>query len=179
MTKDNYQLEIINGDVDEATAQKSIKRILDQVPLLAFSTVDRKTGEPHIANAYYGYTSSLQIVTLTSPQANHSKNIEEHPDVAVNVTNTMQLPASKKSGLELIGKMRRAKGLEATKVYASYMKHLILFSSKKIKESEKGSGPKLSKMMSSKPYIVDVELVKIYDEKTMPPDTVCIAKVTR
>lgn len=179
MSKDKYQLKIINAHINQEKIKSSIKRILNEVPIIAFSTVDRKTGEPHISNTYYGYTNSLQIVTLTSPQSNHSKNIERNPEVAINITNTMQHPSSKKSGLELIGKMRRASGLEATKAYACYIKHVMLFSKKKLKASDRGASPGISKMMTSRPYIVDVELIKLYDEKALPPNTVCVAKVER
>ncbi len=179
MAKDNYKLKILSGDGDEATLKESIRHILDTTPLLAFATVDKESNKPHISNSYFGYSSSLQIITLTSPESNHSKNIENNPDVAVNVTNTMQLPASKKSGLELIGKMRRARGLEATKAYANYFKHMMLFMGQKPKKSDSGGGTSLSKMMTSRPYIVDVQIVKVLDEKRLPPDTSCVAEVQR
>lgn len=179
MAKDNYKLRILGGESDEDTLKNSIRRILDTTPLLAFATVDRSSGKPHISNSYFGYSSSLQIITLTSPESNHSKNIKHNPDVAINVTNTMQLPSAKKSGLELIGKMRRARGLEATKAYANYFKHMMLFMGQKPKKSDSGGGTSLSKMMTSRPYVVDVDIVKVYDEKNLPPDTTCVAEVKR
>ena len=134
---------------------------------------------PHLSNTYYGCSPSLQLISLTSPTSNHSKNVERNPQVAVSITDTTQLPNSKKFGLELIGTMRRAKGLEATAAYAHYFKRMMKKPAKKLSKEDTGEPMKLSKMMSSRPYVVDVSLVKVLDERRLPPDTFCIAEVKR
>lgn len=176
MSRQKYTLTILSGNADEATLQTSIERIINSTPLISFATVG-KDSMPHISNSYFGCTSSLQVVVLTSPEANHSKAIRSNPNVAVSIANTQQLPSSRKSGLELQGKMRQAKGLEAFAAYASYMQHMMPFFRKKVRGKTSPMG--LSKMLGSRPYIIDVDIVKVFDEVALAPDTAYVAQVER
>lgn len=174
MAKEDYSLKLLAGEAKEADIKASIEKILKDTPLLTFATVG-DDNMPHVSNSYYGYSPSLQLISLTSPASNHIKNITRNPQVAVSITNTMQLPTSKKTGLELIGTMRQAKGFEATKAYAQYLKKIIGMP----KAKDGGGGPKLSKMMTSKPYIIDVSIVKVLDEGKFGGDVMIVAEVSR
>jgi general stress protein 26 len=176
MTRQKYTLTILSGNADETTLKSSIERIINHAPLISFATVD-KDNKPHISNSYFGCTSLLQIVVLTSPEANHSKAIRHNPNVAVSVTDSQQLPSSRKSGLELQGKMHQAKGIEAIAAYGSYMRHMMPFFRKKV--HGKTSPMSLTKKLGSRPYVVDVEIVKVFDEVALAPDTAYVARVER
>ena len=172
MNQNEYNLKIVSGTADIETLKNSIGEILAAVPLCTFATTT-PDGAPHITNTFFAYTSKLQIVTLTSPTSGHGVNIRLNSRVEVSIADTTQSPTDQKQGLELVGTMRQASGMESMRAYGAYMKRFM-------DDFKKGGNhPSMSKMMHSRPFVVDVSLVKVLDEKHLENDTLYVAEVSR
>lgn len=175
MSKAKYTLKITTSTlgVDQDNLKHSIDWITKAVPLCTLATVE-KDGTPDICNAYYGVTPKLQIVIMTSPQTQHIKNLRAHSRVAVDVTDTMQSPSAKKFSIEIEGVMRPAKMNEMFSVIVAYIKRMST-----APKSRDGNSIKLSKMLHSKAYIVDVDKIKVMDEINLGTDIMYAAEVSR
>lgn len=172
--KHEYNLRIVSGEVDEKALKRSIKEILSRVNLCTFATM-RPDGTPHITNVFFAVTPELQIATLTSPSSGHGRNVKANPRVEISIADTTQSPTAAKQGLELTGTMRPASVKETLQVFGVYMKRFQKDFSRK-GESHK---PKMSKMLHSRAYLVDIEVVKVLDEQHLENDTMYVAEVSR
>jgi len=79
------------------------------------------TYDKHIwsATAYYTIDKDLTIYFISPPDAEHSKAIENNPEVACAVFDSTQVVTDEKVGMYIRGKAQKIKGLKALKTMLS------------------------------------------------------------
>ncbi|HEY3544181.1 MAG TPA: pyridoxamine 5'-phosphate oxidase family protein [Gaiellaceae bacterium] len=77
--------------------------LLEASTLCAIATVSGP-GRAHINTAYFAWSGEFDLVWLSEPRAQHSKNIAANPSVAVAVYDSAQNWGSSDRGIQLLGK---------------------------------------------------------------------------
>jgi len=155
------KLRFGNKQYSDEKINKSLSAILDSNVLLSMATIKNKK-ESYINTVYYAYSNSLNFYYLSPPSAEHSKNLEKNTSVAASIFDSAQkLPTAKKSGLQIFGESKLAKGkelLEGLSLYAARYVWIVKY----IKS------PKdfFKRIIESKLYIIKPETIKIFDETT-------------
>jgi uncharacterized protein YhbP (UPF0306 family) len=85
------------------------RRLLDASTLCAIATVGAG-GRPHINTAYFAASPHLEIVWLSEPDAQHSRNLRANPSAAIAVYATTQSWGGQDRGIQLFGPAREAGG---------------------------------------------------------------------
>lgn len=99
----------VRKQISAARLKSIARRLLNASTLCAISTVD-PDGRPHINTAYFAWSASLDIVWLSAPEAGHSRNIRQHPSVAIAVYDSRQTWGGSDRGIQLFGTARETKG---------------------------------------------------------------------
>jgi uncharacterized protein YhbP (UPF0306 family) len=100
--------------------EESATALLDAVPLCAISTVSPR-GTAHVNTAYFAWTSSFEIIWISSPNALHSRNIAARSTTAIAAYETRQHWGRPDRGIQLFGSSARlseAAEVEAERCYA-------------------------------------------------------------
>ena len=109
--------------VREANSQGRLRtlarRLLNASTLCAISTVSAD-GCAHINTAYFAWTSSFDIVWLSSPEAHHSRNLRRRPCVAVAVYDSAQKWGGSDRGIQIFGSARELTGRSARDAERTY-----------------------------------------------------------
>ena len=150
-----------NKQFSDEKINKSLSAILDSNVLLSMATIKNKK-ESYINTVYYAYSNSLNFYYLSPPTAEHSKNLEKNTSVAASIFDSAQkIPTAKKSGLQIFGESRLAKGKEL-------LEGLSLCSSRYIWIVKYIKTPRdfFKKIIESKLYIIKPRSIKIFDEPT-------------
>jgi uncharacterized protein YhbP (UPF0306 family) len=151
------QLNVSFGhpEYSDDALRESITDLLDRHQTLAMATVleDRS----YINTLHYGYSSALDLFTITSPSAQHSRNAETNPSVAVAVWNEPKVWGADLQGAQMFGVWERVQpALMAVALDALASRIPGFGEAFKHPEDLEGSGPKL--------YVIRVLQVKLLDE---------------
>jgi hypothetical protein len=68
---------------------RAARQLLDTSTLCAIATVAPRD-RAHISTAYFAWTPKLEIVWLSEPRANHSRNVRANDSVAITVYDSTQ-----------------------------------------------------------------------------------------
>jgi uncharacterized protein YhbP (UPF0306 family) len=103
----------------EARMVGAARRLLGASTLCAIATVDRD-GSSHINTAYFAFTPELEVIWLSDPQAQHSRNVRTRKTVAIAVYDAGQVWGKHDSGIQLFGSARELRGADAEDAEAVY-----------------------------------------------------------
>ena len=135
--------------------RESITDLLDRHQTLAMATVmeDRS----YINTLHYAYSSALDLFTVTSPFAQHSRNAETNPSVAVAVWNEPKVWGADLQGAQMFGIWQPVQPAGMAVAMDALTSHIPGFGEAfSHPEDREGSGPKL--------YVISVLQVKLLDE---------------
>jgi uncharacterized protein YhbP (UPF0306 family) len=85
---------------------KLARELLDASTLCAIATVTPR-GRAYIHTAYFAWSEAFEIVWLSSPEAQHSRNLEANPSAAVAVFDSTQRWGRPDQGIQLFGRARQ------------------------------------------------------------------------
>jgi len=88
------------------------RRLLDQSKLCAIATVS-PGARAHVNTAYFAWGPAFEIVWLSAPEAQHSRNIRANPSAAVAVYRSTQTWGGSDHGIQLFGTARELRGRAA------------------------------------------------------------------
>ena len=104
--------------VSSARLAAVTRRLLDESTLFALATVV-PDGAAHINTAYVAWSHTLELVWLSHPDAQHSRNIATNPTAAVAVYDSSQSWGKPDRGLQLFGSAAKLQDADdATALYA-------------------------------------------------------------
>lgn len=96
------------------------RRLLDESTLCAIATATGG-GRPHINTAYFAWGPDFELIWLSAPEAQHSRNLRANASVAVAVYRSTQKLGKSDRGIQLFGTARELRGQsarEAERLYA-------------------------------------------------------------
>lgn len=91
---------------------RSVRRILGATRLCSMATV-AGAGRAHINTAYFAFSDDLELVFLSHPRSQHSRNLARRPSLAMTVFSSNQRWTDPGRGLQLFGRCRPARGRQA------------------------------------------------------------------
>jgi uncharacterized protein YhbP (UPF0306 family) len=104
--------------VAEARMADTARRLLDASTLCAIATV-QSDGSAYVNNAYFALSREFDLVWMSEPQAQHSRNIRERGTAAVAVYDSAQTWGGPDRGIQLFGSAREVPDQgDAEAVYA-------------------------------------------------------------
>lgn len=161
------RLEIDDGSWEKSRVNQSIEDILEQNELCSIATVDRDRA--HIATCFFSHEED-QIFILTEPDTEHCQHLRKNSSIAVSVYDSRQNWDQKKQGLQLFGKARQAEGEERERAFHSY-------SSRFPDLEEFAETVDQVANLDSHFYVIDIDRVKVFDEKRFGRETWIEAEV--
>lgn len=112
--------------VDVARIGSIARQLLDASTLCAIATVS-SDGWPHINTAYFAWSDSWDIIWLSEPAAQHSRNVRANSAVAVAVYDSHQMWGEPDRGIQLFGHARELSGVASRNVEALYAQRFAAF----------------------------------------------------
>ena len=106
--------------VAAARLAAAARSLLEASTLCAIATV-RRDGSAHVNTAYFAFGDALELVWISDPHAQHSRNIRDGKSVAVAVYDSAQAWGAPDRGIQLFGSARElvpSAADEAEAVYA-------------------------------------------------------------
>jgi uncharacterized protein YhbP (UPF0306 family) len=87
---------------------KAVARsLLEASTLCAISTVS-PGDRAHVNTAYFAWTEELDVLWLSDPEAQHSRNLSRNPTAAIAVYDSTQTWGKPDRGIQLFGRAREA-----------------------------------------------------------------------
>jgi uncharacterized protein YhbP (UPF0306 family) len=100
------------------------RRLLDGSALCAIATV-ASGGRAHVNTAYFAWSRDFDIVWLSEPLAEHSRNIRANGTVAIAVYDSRQTWGEPDRGIQLFGSAREVEGAAAHDAASHYAKRFV------------------------------------------------------
>jgi len=97
------------------------RSLLEASRLCAIATVT-STGQPHLNTEYFAWSRDFQLVWLSEPGAQHSRNIRADGNASVAVYDSEQRWGGPDRGIQLFGTVReleRSPDIEAEQLYGA------------------------------------------------------------
>jgi uncharacterized protein YhbP (UPF0306 family) len=97
------------------------QRLLDSSTLCAIATVTPR-GQAHVNTAYFAFSPEFEVIWMSEPGAQHSRNLGAIPSAAIAVYDSTQQWGRPDRGIQLFGAARELASraaAEAERVYAS------------------------------------------------------------
>jgi hypothetical protein len=107
-----------NEPMREERMAELARGLLDASALCAISTV-KSDGSAYVNTAYFAFGPDFDLVWMSEPNAEHSRNIRERGTAAVAVYDSTQVWGRPDRGLQLFGSAREAEVGEAEALYAA------------------------------------------------------------
>jgi uncharacterized protein YhbP (UPF0306 family) len=153
------------GERISAVRLRSIaKRLLSASTLCAISSVG-PTGRAHINTAYFAWSAAFEIVWLSAPEAQHSRNIGNHPAVAIAVYDSTQKWGGSDRGIQLFGTAREVGPRERRDAEHLYGTRFKLYSGEELQ--------------AYRFYRFRARTLKLFHERELGGATFVTAKVAR
>jgi uncharacterized protein YhbP (UPF0306 family) len=140
------------------------KRLLNASTLCAISTVSAG-GRPHVNTAYFAWSTALEIVWLSAPEARHSRNIRRQPSVALAVYDSTQKWGGFDRGIQLFGTARELTGRAARDAARLYARRFKAYSADELR--------------AYRFYRFRPRALKLFHERALGGGTFVTAKVSR
>jgi uncharacterized protein YhbP (UPF0306 family) len=103
----------------EARMVEAARRLVGASTLCAIATVGRG-GSAHVHTAYFAFTPELELIWLSEPRAQHSRNVHSRKTVAIEVYDSRQVWGKEDCGIQLFGSARKLTGSDASQAEAVY-----------------------------------------------------------
>jgi uncharacterized protein YhbP (UPF0306 family) len=97
------------------------RRLLDSSTLCAISTVAPR-GRAHVNTAYFAFSPEFEVIWMSEPGAQHSRNLGANPSAAIAVYDSTQQWGRPDRGIQLFGAAREITSRaarDAERLYAS------------------------------------------------------------
>jgi uncharacterized protein YhbP (UPF0306 family) len=136
--------------------------LLEASSLCAIATAGRRR-HAYVNTAYFAWSPELELVWLSAPEAQHSRNLRSRPSAAVAVYDSRQAWGGPDRGIQLFGSARAVEGRAARSAAALYEARFPEF-----REAEV-SGYRL--------YRFRPRRLKVFDERTLGGGVFVTARV--
>ncbi len=148
-----------SSEKDEEKILKSFYNLLNKNILLTLSTVNKN--EPYSNTAYYIFDKNFNLYIWSEISSKHCQNIKKNNKIAVNIFNSNQTMGSLRQGIQALGRAYIVNNKELIKAGFLYIKRFpkIIKFAKTPKDFHK-------KVFASKIYKLELNKIKIFDEKT-------------
>lgn len=148
--------------VDSAELLLVTRRLLDASSLCAIATVST-SGLAHINTAYFALGDALDLVWLSDPDAQHSRNIRANESVAIAVYDSGQAWGESDRGIQLFGEAHEVTPEAAPRVNAIYARRFTAYTD--------------SDAAAYRLYECTPQTVKLFDERVFGAATFVTARV--
>lgn len=102
-----------------ARMTKAAQRLLDASTLCTIATVGPK-GSAYVSTAYFAWSPELDVVWMSEPRAQHSRNIRARGTAAIAVCDSTQTWGKQDRGIQLFGSAQQLSGSAASDAEAVY-----------------------------------------------------------
>jgi len=138
------------------------RELLDASTLCTIATVT-PAGRAHVNTAYFGWSPDLEIVWLSEPRADHSRNLRANDSVAIAVYDSSQFWDEPDRGIQLFGTARETEGDAADQARVVYTARFPRFAA--------------TDLRAYRFYRFRPRRLKLFDERTLGPNTFVTARV--
>jgi uncharacterized protein YhbP (UPF0306 family) len=149
------------GRISDSRLRSIAQRLLDETPLCALATV-RPDGRAHVNTMYFAWSDRFEIVWISAPDAQHSKNIRESATAAIAVYDSRQEWGGQDRGVQVFGSARELRGGAAAVAVALYARRF-------------GSNDAIIRRF--RPYRLRARTLKLFDERELGSGTFVTARV--
>jgi uncharacterized protein YhbP (UPF0306 family) len=105
--------------IEQSRLADAARSLLDASTLCAIATIS-DDGSAHVNTAYFAFSSELDLVWMSDPNALHSRNIRARGTAAIAVYDSTQLWGKQDRGIQLFGSARELGQSEAGDAEALY-----------------------------------------------------------
>jgi uncharacterized protein YhbP (UPF0306 family) len=140
------------------------QRLLDASTLCAIATI-APGGRAYVNTAYFASTDYFEIVWLSHPDAQHSRNIAANGSAAVAVFDSTQTWGNPDRGIQLFGSARVAGGRTRGSAEALYARRFPDY--------------RAAELSAYRLYVFRPRRVKLFDERALRAGVFATAKVER
>lgn len=102
------------------------RNLLDASPLCAIATVSARDGA-YVNTAYFAWSPEFDLLWLSDPDAEHSRNLRANPTAAVAVYDSAQSWGESDRGIQLFGSARQIRGSVERDAERSYAARFPLY----------------------------------------------------
>jgi uncharacterized protein YhbP (UPF0306 family) len=139
------------------------RRLLDAAPLCALATV-APGGRAHVNTMYFARTGAWDLVWLSAPTSQHSRNIQRSGTAAIAVYDSGQRWGGQDRGIQVFGRARALRGREARDAFRAY--------GRRFESDEEILGRFVA-------YRLRPSRLKLFDERAFGSGTFVTARVVR
>lgn len=150
--------------IDAAQIIAIAHQLLDASPLCSIATVS-PDGRPSINTAYFAWSSSWDLVWLSEPDAQHSRNVRANSLVAIAVYDSHQVWGNPDRGIQLFGRTRELNGLAARNAEALYAQRFAPYAQ--------------ANLSAYRFYRCRPQRMKLFDESALGTATFVTARIRR
>jgi uncharacterized protein YhbP (UPF0306 family) len=155
-------IERSNRRVAAARIAAAARQLLDASTLCTIATVTAR-GRAHINTAYFAWSRDFEIVWLSEPRANHSRNLRANASAAIAVYDSNQTWGKPDRGIQLFGSAREAQGEDAAASRTLYATRFAEFAD--------------ADLSTYRLYLFQPSRLKLFDERALGPGTFVTARV--
>jgi uncharacterized protein YhbP (UPF0306 family) len=105
--------------ISSARLERLARRLLDAAPLCALSTVAPR-GRAYVNTMYFARLDPWELVWISAPASQHSRNVEERGTAAIAVFDSHQRWGGKDRGIQAFGRARELRGTAARAALDAY-----------------------------------------------------------
>ena len=98
------------------------RRLIDAAPLCALSTTSR-SGRAHVNTMYFARMEPWDLVWLSAPMSDHSRNIRANSSAAIAIYDSRQRWGGTDRGIQVFGRARELRAGAAVAAKAAYGRH--------------------------------------------------------
>ena len=150
---------IVENKKEESKILNEVKNLLSKNKLLTLSTY--KDNQPYSNTAFYVFDKEFNLYIWSEQNTLHNKNISKNNKVSINIFNSNQPWGSLLQGVQALGNAYPASNKELLKVGFLYLKRFP--KSLKLVKNPKNFH---NKIFQSKMYKIQLNKIKLFDEKT-------------
>ena len=118
-------VERMHRRISSARLARVGRRLLDAAPLCALATV-APAGRAHINTMYFARSAPWDLVWISAPDSQHSRNIRANAWAAIAVFDTRQRWGGQDRGIQVFGRARELNGSAASAAIAAYARRFEL-----------------------------------------------------
>jgi uncharacterized protein len=136
--------------------------LLEASSLCAIATVGAG-GSAHVNTAYFAWSRALEIVWLSAPDADHSRNLRAGGSAAIAVYDSAQTWGDPDRGIQLFGSAGEAAGRDAARARTLYATRFARFAT--------------ADLGAYRLYVFHPQRLKLFDEEVLGAGTFVTARV--
>ncbi len=150
---------IVENKKEEFKILDAVKNLLNKSKLLTLST--SKNNQPYSNTAFYAFDREFNLYIWSEENTLHNKNISKNNKIAINIFESNQTWGSNLQGIQALGNAYSISNKELLKAGFLYLKRFP--KSLKLVKNPKNFH---NKIFQSKMYRIQLNKIKLFDEKT-------------